>query len=122
MAIKARLTEKVLTLKAPAAGVHVLWRAPVACRVKAVRAYRLGGTGAVVNAAKNGVDLCSADLSVTAASTWTAGVLATRVFDVDGVSVLKFAVGDTLTAEVVSVAGTPTDLVIQVDIEQDANT
>ncbi|WP_440063789.1 hypothetical protein [Streptosporangium sp. OZ121] len=115
MAVKARLTEKILTLKAPAAGVHVLWRAPVACRVKAVRAYRIAGTGAVINAAKNGVDLCSADLSVTTASTWMSGVLAAP-------AVLKFAAGDTLTAEVVSVAGTPTDLVIQVDVEQDANT
>lgn len=113
MSYKARLTERVLTLKTPAAGAHVLWRAPVACKVKAIRAYRLGGTGAAVNATKNGGNLLAADLSVAAAATWTSASPTAAVG--------KLAAGDTLAAVVVSVAGAPTDLTIQIDVELDAN-
>ncbi|MDF5756653.1 hypothetical protein [Spongiactinospora sp. TRM90649] len=116
MAYKPRVTEKTITLKgaAIASSVHVLWRASVPCRVTAVRAYRLGGSGAVINAAKNGTDLCSADLSVSSAATWMSGTLAAP-------AALRLAEGDTLTAEVVSAAGSPTDLAIQIDIRKDAS-
>lgn len=113
MSYKARLTERVLTLKTPAAGTHVLWRAPVACKVTAVRAYRLGGTGATVNAQKNGGNLLAADLSVTAAATWASASPTAAVG--------KLAAGDTLAAVVVTAGGAPTDLTIQIDVELDAN-
>ncbi|MBB4915090.1 hypothetical protein [Streptosporangium saharense] len=113
MSYKARLTERTLTLKTPAAGTHVLWRAPVACKVKAVRAYRLAGTGAVVNAQKNGGNLLAQDLSVDAAATWKSATPA--------VAAAKLAAGDTLSAVIVSVAGSPTDLTVQIDIELDAD-
>ncbi|MEU4511773.1 hypothetical protein AB0G05_19955 [Nonomuraea wenchangensis] len=116
MAYKPRLTEKTLTLKGAdiAAGTFVLWRASVPCRIMAVRAYRLGGSGAVVNATKNGVSALTGDLSVNAASTWVAGSLA-------ALANRRMQAGDTLAATVVSAAGSPTDLVIQIDIEKDAN-
>ncbi|GGK90280.1 hypothetical protein Ppa06_58190 [Planomonospora parontospora subsp. parontospora] len=125
MAVKARLTEKTIALKTPAAGTHVLWRAPVPCKVRAVRAYRVGGTGAAVNATKTTIDpqtsnpvttnLLPTDLSVGTAARWASGALAAA-------PVLKLNAGDTLTAVVVSVAGSPTDLIVQIDVEQDANT
>ncbi|MGW4639558.1 hypothetical protein ACWEN6_13570 [Sphaerisporangium sp. NPDC004334] len=114
MAYKSRLTEKTLTVKAPAgASSTVLWRAPFPCKVKAVWAYRLGGTGAVVNVNKNGAKLAG-DVSLTAPGAWTAGTL-------NAAAVLTIAAGDTLTAEVISVAGSPTDVAVQVDIERNAD-
>jgi hypothetical protein len=99
-----------VVLVTPAAGVYVVERVPVAAIVTAVRAIRTGGTGAVVNAAKNGTDLCSADLSLTTTN-WTDGALTATA------ATKALAVGDSLTCEVVSVAGAPTGLTIQVDYE-----
>ncbi|MFI6485161.1 hypothetical protein ACIBH1_45135 [Nonomuraea sp. NPDC050663] len=119
MGYKPRITEKTITLKGAdvAAGTHVLWRAPVPCRVVAVRAYRIGGSGAAptVNAHKNGVTMLTGDLSVATATTWTAASLA-------AVAARRFVEGDTLAVQVVTAGGTaPTDLIIQVDIQKDAN-
>ncbi|WP_433444560.1 hypothetical protein [Nonomuraea sp. CA-141351] len=116
MAYKPRLTEKTITLKGAdiAAGSFVLWRASVPCRIMAVRAYRVGGTGAAVNATKNGASMLTGDLSVNAASTWLAGSLGS-------LANRRMVEGDTLAATVVSAAGTPTDLIIQIDIQKDAN-
>ncbi|MFI6182538.1 hypothetical protein ACIA8R_43915 [Nonomuraea sp. NPDC051191] len=126
MAYKPRLTEKTLTLKGAdiAAGSFVLWRASVPCKVKAVRAYRVGGTAAAVNGTRTTINpsngspvttnLLTGDLSVSSASTWMAGSLA-------GLANRRFLEGDTLAVTVVSAGGSPTDLIIQVDIEKDAN-
>ncbi|MET7334364.1 hypothetical protein [Nonomuraea sp. NPDC005650] len=116
MAYKPRLTEKTITLKGAdiAAGSFVLWRASVPCKIKAVRAYRVGGTTAVVNATKNGASVLTGDLATPAASTWAAGSLG-------ALSARRMVEGDTLAATIVSASGTPTDLVIQIDIEKDAN-
>ncbi|MFI6909660.1 hypothetical protein ACIBKY_50955 [Nonomuraea sp. NPDC050394] len=116
MAYKPRLTEKSITLKGAdiAAGTFVLWRASVPCRVVAVRAYRVGGTAAAVNATKNGASMLASDLSVSTAATWMAAALGPT-------GNRRLQAGDTLAATVVSAAGTPTDLIIQIDIEKDAN-
>ncbi|MGW6499334.1 hypothetical protein [Nonomuraea angiospora] len=126
MAYKPRLTEKTITLKGAdiAAGSFVLWRASVPCRVMAVRAYRVGGTTAAVNATKTSTDpntglpvvtnLLTGDLSVATASTWASGSLGS-------LAARRMVEGNTLTAVVVSAAGSPTDLIIQIDIQKDAN-
>jgi len=116
--LKGRYETKEIQVLAPAASVHVLWRAPVACKVIAVRAYRVGGSGAVVNAQKNAADLLAADLSLTSADTWMGGSSGLAA-----AAVLHLAAGDTLKAEVVSVAGTPgpTAVTIQVDLLVDAD-
>ena len=109
--LKGRYITKEIVLDSPAAGVHTLWRAPVACKVTALRAIRTGGTGAVVNAMKNATDLKTTDLSLTSADQWMGGATGLAA-----TSVLRLAAGDTLKAEVVSVAGSPTSLTIQVDL------
>lgn len=116
MAYKPRLTEKTLTMKGAdiAPGSFVLWRASVPCKIKAVRAYRVGGTAAVVTATKNGASVLTGDLTVTPASTWVAGSLGS-------LAARRFVEGDTLAATIVSATGSPTDLIIQIDIEKDAN-
>lgn len=115
MAYRSRHVTKEFVQLTPAAAVVTMWRAPVACKVTAVRASRTGGTGAVVKALKGATSLLSADKSLTSADTWMAGSLATTA------ATLRFAAGDTLKAEVVSVAGSPTQLTIQVDFVLDSD-
>ncbi|MET8113823.1 right-handed parallel beta-helix repeat-containing protein [Streptomyces prasinus] len=100
---------KGLVVTAPAgAASYVIWRAPKACTVTAVRGYRVGGTGATINATKNGVDLLAVNLSLSTASTWLAG---------PGVQNAALAAGDTLAVAIRSVAGAPTAVTIQVDVQ-----
>lgn len=96
------------TVLTPAAAINVItWRAPYACTVTNVRGYRVGGTGATINARRNGTDnhLASA-LSVTSADTW-----------MDGGSVQNtaYAVGDKMEIMLVTLAGSPTQVAVQVD-------
>lgn len=85
----------------------IVWRAPFACTVTNVRGYRVGGTGATINARRNGTSnhLASA-LSLTSADTW-----------MDGGSVQNtaYAAGDKLEIMVVSATGSPTQVAVQVD-------
>ncbi len=86
----------------------VAWQAPFPCMVIGLRAYRVGGTGATVNARKNGTSnhLASA-LSLTSADTWmVAGTVQNQTY----------AAGDKLEIMIVSVTGSPTQVAIQVDL------
>lgn len=113
MALKSRVV--TLNLSGTVAAQKVVWRAPYACKVSAVRGYRVAGTGAVVKAIKNATDLTSANLSLTSADTWMTGTLSSTA------ATLKLAAGDTLKLEIVSVAGAPTDVVVQVDVTRNAD-
>lgn len=85
-----------------------IWRAPYACTVTAVKAFRTGGTGATINAWKNQTSnhLASA-LSLTSADTWMDG---------GAVQNTAYAAGDSLGIRLVSVAGSPTLITIQVEL------
>ena len=63
------------TILGPNAAVNVIvWEAPFACDVTNVRGYRVGGTGATINARKNGTSThLSSDLSLTSVDTWMDG-------------------------------------------------
>lgn len=105
----ATTVSKSLVITAPAGAVsYVVWRAPKACTVIAVRGYRVGGTGTTINAVKNASDLLAADLSLSTASTWLSG---------PSVQNASFAAGDSLTVAIRSVSGTPTAVTIQVDLQ-----
>jgi hypothetical protein len=86
----------------------MVWRAPYACTVTNVRGHRKGGTGATVNARRNqgGTNHLASALSLTSADTW-----------MDGGSVqdATYAAGDDLEIRVISVAGSPTEVSVQVD-------
>jgi len=85
----------------------VKWRAPYACTVTNVRGYRRGGTGATINAQRNGSSThLSSDLSLTSADTWMDG---------GAVQNTAYAAGDSLELLLQSVAGSPDQVVIQVD-------
>lgn len=86
----------------------VAWTAPFACTVTAIKGYRVGGTGATVNAYRGttGTPLRSANLSLTSANTWMDG---------GAVQNTAFAINDSLLIAVVTVAGTPTQVSVQVN-------
>lgn len=95
------------TLINPVAGNVYIWRAPFVCTVTAVKGIRNGGTGATVNARKNGAsNHLSSALSLTSADTW-----------MDGGSVqnTSYSVGDSLEIMFVSVTGSPAQVAIQVE-------
>lgn len=91
------------------AGINIItWQALFPCTVMGLRAYRVDGTGATVNARKNGTsNHLASDLSLTSADTW---------MDAGAVQNQGYAIGDKLEIMVVSVAGTPTQVAIQVDL------
>ena len=83
-------------------------RMTLACTVANVRGYRVAGTGATINARKNGAsNHLSSALSLTSADTW-----------MDGGSVQNtaYAVGDKLEIMVVTATGGPTQIAVQVDL------
>jgi len=78
------------------------WIAPYVCTVTAVKGYRVGGTGATINARKNGAsNHLASSLSLTSADT---------VMDGGAVQNTSYQAGDKLEIMVVSAAGSPTQL------------
>lgn len=105
----ATTVSKTLVITDPAGAVsYVVWRAPKVCTVTAVHGYRVGGTGATINAQANGSDLLATDLSLSTASTWLSGT---------GVQNAALAAGDSLSVAIRSITGTPTAVTIQVDLQ-----
>ena len=86
----------------------IVWRAPFACTVVAVKGYRVGGTSASINARKNGSSnhLASAK-SLTSANTWMDG---------GAVQNTAYAIGDKLEIMLTAVGGDPTQIGVQVDL------
>ena len=96
------------TVISPTGAINVIvWRAPFSCTVTNVRGYRVGGTGATINARLNGVsDHLAAALSLTSADTWMDG---------GAVQNTAYVAGDKLEIMIVTVAGTPTQVAVQID-------
>ena len=95
------------TVLTPTEAINIIvWYAEFPCTVTNVRGYRVGGSGATINARRNGAynHLASA-LSLTSADTWMDG---------GAVQNTAYAIGDKLEIMVVSVAGSPTQVAIQV--------
>ena len=87
----------------------IIWRAPFACIVKAVKGYRAGGTGATINARRNGADThLVVALSLADAAIWMDG---------GAVQNTAYVIGDKLEIMVVSAAGEPTQIAVQIDFE-----
>jgi len=88
----------------------VVWQAPFACVVTKVSGYRVGGTGATVNARRNGVDnhLVS-NLSLTSADVWMAD---------EAVQNTNFVEGDKLEIMIVTTAGSPTQVAVLVEFRR----
>jgi hypothetical protein len=89
----------------------IVWRAPFACTVTNVRGYRVGGSGATINARLNGAsNHLSSALSLTSADTWMDGGVVQNT---------AYAAGDKLEIMLASVSGSPTQICIMVEFTKD---
>ena len=103
-------TSKGLAVSDPTgAATYIVYRAVKAGTVVGVFGNRQGGTGATVNATKNGSDLLSSNLSLVTDSTWMAGATLQNT---------TVAIGDTFAVSIRSITGTPTAVAIQIDIQE----
>jgi hypothetical protein len=92
----------------PSGANSVVWRAPKALQITAVRGQRVGGTGATINV-QNGVnDVLSADLSLTTTGAWQSGT---------GLQNTSVNNGATITLELASISGTPSKVYVQMDYQ-----
>ncbi|MFF0770973.1 hypothetical protein ACFYUK_18960 [Nonomuraea wenchangensis] len=101
----ARTFTKEYRVAKGAAGTYMVTRLPVACTAIAVRAYRAGGTDGTVNAQRNGGDLLAEPLA-TATDAWTGWTHLQNAV---------FAAGDTLSVATAAPAGSPSEVIVQVD-------
>lgn len=87
----------------------VIWRAPYACTLIAIRGWRTGGTGATVNTRRNGADEnMAADLSLDIEDSFIDGGVLQNT---------DFAEGDVLEALIKTALDFPTLIVVQVEFE-----
>jgi hypothetical protein len=89
----------------------VVWRATRACTITAVKGWRGGGTGATINARKNGSStFLSSALSLTSANSWMDGGT------VQNTSIVS---GDAIEIVIVTTAGDPEEIGVQVEMTPD---
>jgi len=108
------LTIPVLTIGAlfegapPTNGIRMIWRAPFACTVVAVRSHFDAGTNCVVNARKNQAStFMSTNFTNSTANAWGAGTVNQNQ---------AIAAGDDIEVNLVSTSGAVTKVNIQVDL------
>ncbi len=101
------------TVESPAVSDIIVWRAPFAATVTAVKGYQNSGTGSSFNAFRGSlashVLFLSSDATIGTADSW-----------IDGGTVQNAAVaaGDALYIRIASVAGAPTRIAIQIDLDR----
>ena len=94
-------------MKDPTAINIIVWSARFPATVTNVRGYRVGGTGATINARRNGAsNHLSSNLSLTSADTWQDG---------GAVQNTAYVANDKLEMMIVTVTGSPTQVAVQVD-------
>ena len=88
----------------------IVWRAPFTCSATNVWGYRIGGTGAAINARKNGnLNLLASALSLSSAEVWMDG---------GAVQNENFAAGDKLEIMIVGTTDIVSQLAIQIDFSR----
>jgi hypothetical protein len=92
----------------PSNGIRMVWRAPFACTVVAVRSHFDAGTNCVVNARKNQAsNFMSSNFTNSTANAWGAGTVNQNQ---------SIATGDDIEMQLVSTSGAVTKVNIQVDL------
>jgi hypothetical protein len=105
--LEALIFSKVATIISPGVDDFFAWGVPYGCEVVAVKGFRVGGSGATVNARKNGsLEHLASDLSLTSADT---------LMDGGTVQNGTYAEGDYLEVRIKSVSGSPDEVSVQVD-------
>jgi hypothetical protein len=95
--------------EAPAGPVlRAVTRLAAAATVTGVRAFRVGGTGATINARADDNTLLPVDLSVASASTWMSA---------PSLQNTAVAAGTSLQVELTGVTGTVTYVLVQIDYQ-----
>ncbi|MFC8832350.1 hypothetical protein ACFT8V_04010 [Streptomyces griseoincarnatus] len=102
----ARTYSKEVRVPSGTAGTYQLFKVPAAADVIAVRAYRTGGSGGTVQVKKGASDVLSSALA-TSTDAW-AGT--TTVQNASCVA------GDNISVVLASPAGSPTEILVQVDL------
>lgn len=97
------------TFPSPTTTTQVTWRAPKPCIVTNVLGYRIGGSGATINALNETNDLLATDLSLVTADSWLAA---------PAIQYATLETGATLSLSIRSVGGSPTSVVIQVELQE----
>lgn len=107
VALPAPTMHKGCVFVLPGAPVDItLWRASWPCTVTAVKAYRVGGTSATINARRNGTaEHLAADL-VTGAGAWVDG---------GAVQNAAYVAGDSLEARLKTAVGAIAEVAVQVE-------
>jgi hypothetical protein len=85
----------------------IVWQAPFACTVTALRGYASGAIGTTINARKNGtLTHLASDLTLGSADTW-----------LDGGSVQNtaYSTNDKMEIMLTGIGGAPTQVAVQVD-------
>lgn len=95
----------------------IVWRSTIDCTVTALKGYRVGGSGATVNAGKGTTaaptsPILATPLSLTSAETWMDG---------GTVQNTAFTAGDPLIIQVLSASDSPPQIAIQVDFIRTAS-
>ena len=106
---KKQVLSKGVVVQSPVPQKFVMWRAPFACTVTAVKGYQDVGTGSVVTAYDGSTNLLATNLVISSAASWQ-----------DGGSLAKSAIsaGDSIEIMIVSVSGSPNYISIQVELTQ----
>lgn len=101
----ARTYSQSVRVAAGAAGTYQLCKVPAAADIIAVRAYRAGGTGGTVQVKHAASDVLASVLTTTTDS-WAGSTTVQNA---------SCAAGDNISVVLASPAGTPTEILVQVD-------
>ncbi|OPC83011.1 hypothetical protein B4N89_20575 [Embleya scabrispora] len=102
----ARTYSKEVRVASGTAGTYQLFKVPAAASVIAVRAYRTGGTGGTVQVKKGGSDVLASALA-TATDSWAGNTTVQNA---------SCAAGDNISVVLAAPAGSPTEILVQVDM------
>lgn|GEM_PF-1384952 len=100
--------ERLMEGAPPANGFRMLWRAPFACTVAAIRSHFDAGTNCVVNARKNqALNFMSANFTNSTANSWGSGTVDQNQ---------GLVASDDIEVQLVSTSGAVTKVNIQIDL------
>lgn len=101
----ARTYSKEVRVPSGTAGTYQLFKVPAAANVIAVRAYRVGGSGGTVQVKKGASDVLATALT-TSTDAWAGTTTVQNA---------ACAAGDNISVVLASPAGSPTEILVQVD-------
>ncbi|MFC8583296.1 hypothetical protein ACFUGD_01785 [Streptomyces sp. NPDC057217] len=102
----ARTYSKEVRVASGTAGTYQLFKVPAGASIIAVRAYRTGGSGGTVQVKKGASDVLASPMA-TSTDAWAGTTTVQNA---------ACAAGDTISVVLASPAGSPTEILVQVDL------